>query len=64
MSNWDRSHGNVRSMLVVNPTARQVRRREAAFGTPIAHARIGNLLIYVYPYDIATKLGRESGLTI
>ena len=64
MSNWDKPHGNVRSMLVINPTARQVRRREAAFGPPIAETRIGNLLIYVYPYDIATKLKPESGLTI
>jgi hypothetical protein len=64
MSNWDRSHGKVRSMLIVNPTARQVRRREAAFGPPIAKTRIGNLLIYVYPYDIAPMLGKESGLTI
>jgi hypothetical protein len=64
MSNWDRSHGKVRSMLVVNPTARQVRRREAAFGTPIAETRIGKLLIYVYPYDIAPMLGKELGLTI
>ena len=62
--NWDRPHGKVRSMLVVNPTARQVRRREVAFGTPIAQTRIGNLLIYVYPYDIAKKLRHESGLTI
>ncbi len=64
MSGWDRSHGKVRSMLVVNHTARQVRKREAAFGTPIAETRIGKLLIYVYPYDIAPMLGKESGLTI
>jgi hypothetical protein len=64
MSNWDRPHGNVRSMLVVNPKARQVRKVEAAFGTPIATTRAGNLLLYVYPYDIATKLQYESGLTL
>jgi hypothetical protein len=51
-------------MLVVNPTARQVRRREAAFGKPLAKTRIGKLRIYVYPYDIAPLLGKESGLTI
>jgi hypothetical protein len=64
MSNWDVPHGNVRSMLVINPTARQVKRVDAAFGTPLAETRIGNLLLYVYPYDIATKLGQENGLTI
>jgi hypothetical protein len=63
-SNWDRPHGNVRSMLVVNPGARQVRRVEAAFGRPIARTRVGNLLLYAYPYDIARKLGYEAGLTL
>ncbi len=46
---------------MVNPTAKQVRKREAAFGTPIAETRIGNLLIDVYPYDIAPMPGKESG---
>lgn len=64
MSNWDRPHGNVRSMLVVNPQARQVRRVDRAFGTPIAETRVGNLLLYAYPYDIASKLKLEKGLTL
>lgn len=63
MSNWDTPHGDVRSMLVVNPKARQVRRVEKAFGTPIATTRVGNLSLYVYPYDIAAKLKYEAGLT-
>lgn len=62
--NWDKPHGNVRSMLVINPTARQVRRRQRSLGVPIAQTRIGKLLIYVYPYDIASKLKFEAGLTI
>jgi hypothetical protein len=64
ISNWDKPHGDVRSMLVVNPTATQVRRREGAFGKPIAKQHIGNLTLYVYPYDIATKLHHEAGLTL
>ncbi len=64
MSNWDKPHGSVRSMLVINPKARQVRRVEAAFGAPLAETRAGNLLLYVYPYDIATKLRPEAGLTL
>jgi hypothetical protein len=64
MSNWDTPHGNVRSMLVVNPKAPEVRRVEAAFGPPIAQQRVGNLELYVYPYDIASKLKPEAGLTI
>ena len=64
MSNWDRPHGHVRSMLVVNPSARQVRKVERAFGRPIAEARVGNLELYAYPYDIASKLKLERGLTL
>jgi hypothetical protein len=64
MSNWDTPHGNVRSLLVINPKARQVRRTEKAFGPPIATSRAGGLILYVYPYDIATKLRPEKGLTL
>jgi hypothetical protein len=64
MSNWDVPHGNVRSMLVLNPKARMVRRVEKAFGAPIAEAHAGNLVLYAYPYDIATKLLQEKGLTL
>lgn len=64
MSNWDKSHGNVRSMLVVNPKAHMVRKEAAEFGAPIASTRAGGLILYVYPYDIATKLKPESGLTL
>ena len=64
MSNWDQPHGNVRSMVVLNPKARQVRKPEKAFGPPIAIKRVGNLWLYVYPYDIATRLLQEKGLTI
>jgi hypothetical protein len=64
MSNWDVPHGNVRSMLVLNPKARMVRRLEKSFGVPVASTRVGNLYLYVYPYDIATKLLPEKGLTL
>lgn len=64
ISTWDRPHGSVRSMLVINPKGSQVRRREGAFGVPIAHRRIGNLSLYVYSYDIASKLRIERGLTL
>ncbi len=65
MSSWDTPHGNVRSMLVVNPRARQVKSRaRVQFGTPIASRRVGKLWLYAYPYDIATKLGQETGLTL
>ncbi len=64
MSNWDRPHGNVRSMVVINPHARQVRRIQKSFGPPLAVGRAGPLWLYVYPYDIAKKLGQERGLTL
>jgi hypothetical protein len=64
VSSWDKPHGNVRSMLVVNPKGRQVRVAAAEFGPPIASTRAGGLILYIYPYDIATKLQHESGLTL
>jgi hypothetical protein len=64
VSSWDKSHGNVRSMLVVNPKGRQVRAAAAEFGPPLASTRAGGLILYIYPYDIATKLQPESGLTL
>ena len=64
ISSWDKSHGNVRSMLVVNPKAHMVRKEAAEFGAPIASTRAGGLILYVYPYDIATKLLPEKGLTL
>jgi hypothetical protein len=64
ISSWYRPHGNVRSMLVVNPRAPQVHGREPHFGTPIASKKISDLIIYVYSYDIAKELKDESGLTL
>ena len=39
-------------------------RPPAEFGPPIASTRAGGLILYVYPYDIATKLQPEKGLTL
>lgn len=64
LSGWDSPHGHVRSMLVANPDARQVRVPERAFGRPLAVRHAGDLILYVYPYDIATRLGKESRLTV
>lgn len=62
MSGWDKPHGNVRSMLVINPKGRGLHYRERAFGQPIASQRVGHLRLYVYPYDIATRLWRSTGV--
>ena len=51
-------------MLVVDPKGRQVRAAPAEFGPPIASTRAGGLILYVYSYDIATKLQYEQGLTL
>jgi hypothetical protein len=64
ISSWDKPHGDVRSMLVVDPKGHQVRKAAAEFGPPIASTRAGSLILYVYPYDIATKLKYEAGLTL
>ena len=58
ISDWNKPRSGVRSMLVVNPTAAGVQKRWAALGTPIASTRIGGLILYVYPYDIAAKFER------
>jgi hypothetical protein len=65
ISNWDKPHrGSMRTMLIVNPKDTQVRRRWKALGPPISSTRIGTLRLYVYGFDIASKLKPESGLTI
>ncbi|HEX3801750.1 MAG TPA: hypothetical protein VHV75_02820 [Solirubrobacteraceae bacterium] len=64
ISSWDKPQAGVRSMLVVNPKARQIRGRSKQFGAPIASTRIGGLILYVYSYDIAKKLRPEAGLTL
>jgi len=65
ISSWDRPHAGVaRSMLVTDPTDIQVHTRAPQFGKPLTSAHIGDLIVYVYPYDIATRLRYEAGLTL
>jgi len=62
ISGWDKPRAGVRSLLVIHATARQaarqIHRGDRALGPPIASTRIGTLMLYVYPYDIAAKLRR------
>ena len=64
MTGWDSPHGNVRSMLVLDPTGRGLHSPERALGRAIASTRIGDLALYVYPYDIAKRLRYQAGLTL
>jgi len=59
MSSWYAPRAHSRSMLVVDPAAPQVNALDPAFGPPIASATIGGLIVYVYDYDIASRLGHD-----
>jgi hypothetical protein len=49
---------HTRSLLIVNPTqlAPTITGVDPALGRPISSTTIGSLSVYVFPYDIATKL--------
>jgi hypothetical protein len=49
---------HTRSLLIVDPgqVAPTITAVDPALGTPIASTTIGSLSVYVFPYDIATKL--------
>jgi len=48
----------VRSLLIVDPdaTPNAVTGVDPSFGRPISTTTIGQLHVYVFPYDIASKL--------
>lgn len=59
ISTWYTTHPRARSFLIVNPTqfAPTVVSVDPALGSPIATTTIGTLTVYVFPYNIDTKLG-------
>jgi hypothetical protein len=58
ISSWYTPRRGVRSMLIVDPTWPAANARDPALGPPIASTTFGRLTAYVYPYDIAARLGR------
>ncbi|MGO9885263.1 MAG: hypothetical protein ACLPV4_19880 [Solirubrobacteraceae bacterium] len=60
ISSWFTPRTGVRSLLVVDPTlavANTVGGPSAALGKPLTVATVDGLQLYVYGYDIASKLG-------
>jgi hypothetical protein len=57
ISSWYIPRPNTRSMLVVDGALPGVTGVDPALGIPVATATIAGMRVYVYPYDIATKLG-------
>jgi hypothetical protein len=58
ISTWYATPGGARSLLIVDPSqnAPTVTGADTAFGTPIASTMIGDFSVYVYPYNLDTKL--------
>lgn len=58
ISTWYTSHPRARSLLIVDPAqvAPVVTGVSPAFGRPISSTTIGSLSVYVFPYNIGTKL--------
>lgn len=55
-ASWYR-HTPRRTFLIVDPDGGFVTSLPTNLGTPLAERRIGTITMYVYPYNIATKLG-------
>ena len=58
ISSWYTPRHDVRSMLIVDPAWPAANAPDLALGPPIASSTFGRLTAYVYPYDIASRLGR------
>jgi hypothetical protein len=58
ISTWYTAHPHARSLLIVDPVqvAPAVTGVAQAFGRPISTTTIGTLTVYVFPYNIGTKL--------
>jgi hypothetical protein len=59
ISTWYTAHPHARSLLLVDPTQQSptVSAVDAAFGRPLSTAVIGNLTVYVFPYNLDMLLG-------
>lgn len=56
ISGWYTPRPGTRSFLLVDPAHRGVTRPTPDLGSPSAVYRVGKLKMYVYPYDIASRL--------
>ncbi len=53
---WYRPHAGERSFLLTDPTQLYMQSLPAVLGKPSAHYRIGQVTMWVYPYDIASRI--------
>ncbi|HYM45269.1 MAG TPA: hypothetical protein VES65_03810 [Solirubrobacteraceae bacterium] len=63
VSSWYTPRPRTRSLLVVDTPGTSygsVLAPDPAFGKPLSARRLGDIEVYVYPYDIASRLGRPS----
>jgi hypothetical protein len=56
ISSWYAPHPGIHTFLISDPTQPVAAPPVAALGKPIAVHQIGELTMYVYPYDIASRL--------
>jgi hypothetical protein len=56
ISSWYASHPGIHTFLISDPTQPVAAPPVAALGNPIAVHQIDELTMYVYPYDIASRL--------
>jgi hypothetical protein len=56
ISSWYTPRANVRSFLLTDPTLPFVPAPTADLGPPSASYHVGQITMYVYPYDLATRI--------
>jgi hypothetical protein len=55
ISSWYRNRPGIRSFLLIDPAYRSLRAPAPDLGRPSAVYHVGNVAMYVYPYDIARR---------
>jgi hypothetical protein len=56
ISSWYTPRANLRTFILVDPTLPYLQTEPAVFGKPVAAYHIDELTMYVYPYDVASRI--------
>lgn len=56
ISTWYAPRPNIRTFVIVDPTLPFLQAEPTGFGRPVATYHIDQLTMYVYPYDVASKI--------
>jgi hypothetical protein len=59
ISSWYEPHGQTRSFLLADPSLALVPAPPPSLGRPAATYRVGQITMYVYPYDLAAQIRAE-----